>query len=369
MRTILRGAGIIAGHDAALTHPAELRAGGRPVRPHRPAEGGRAARRRGHRRAPGGARLRRGRGLARRIGLCRRRRAVLRRQHRRMPGHARRWWPTRCSASPAAAATTASRRTPSRWPSTTSSPSAPRRWWCRPTGPPAAATGSPTPSARRPWWPAGSRPATPAAWPGAAARRRRWPASSRPGASTWRPSCTGLVNPKERLSLGERLGPGDAIVLLASSGIHANGLSLARKLAERLPQGYLTEVAPGLGYGEALLAPTLLYSPVTEALWAAGIARALRRQHHRPRLAQAAAPPEGADLPHPHRAAGAAGAALHPAAGAARRRRGLRHAEHGRGLRALRRRRRRRAHGGGGARLRRGGLGGRAGRSRRRSGC
>jgi len=84
-------------------------------------------------------------------------------------------------------------------------------------------------------------------------------------------SCTGLVNPKARLSLGEELGPGDAIVLLASSGIHANGLSLARKLAERLPQGYLTEVEPGLGFGEALLAPTLLYSPVTEALWAAGL--------------------------------------------------------------------------------------------------
>lgn len=84
-------------------------------------------------------------------------------------------------------------------------------------------------------------------------------------------SCTGLINPKSRLSVGDALGPGDAIVLLASSGIHANGLSLARKLAERLPQGYLTEVAPGLGYGEALLAPTTLYSPVTEALWRAGI--------------------------------------------------------------------------------------------------
>ncbi|MBL8348393.1 MAG: phosphoribosylformylglycinamidine cyclo-ligase [Rubrivivax sp.] len=84
-------------------------------------------------------------------------------------------------------------------------------------------------------------------------------------------ACTGIVNPKERLSLGEKLGPGDAIVLLASSGIHANGLSLARKLAERLPHGYLTDVAPGLGYGEALLAPTILYAPVTEALWAAGI--------------------------------------------------------------------------------------------------
>ena len=85
-------------------------------------------------------------------------------------------------------------------------------------------------------------------------------------------SCTGIVNPKARLSLGDRLGPGAAIVLLASSGIHANGLSLARKLAERLPQGYLTEIEPGLRYGDALLAPTTLYSPVTEALWAAGIA-------------------------------------------------------------------------------------------------
>lgn len=84
-------------------------------------------------------------------------------------------------------------------------------------------------------------------------------------------SCTGLINPKERLSVGDKLGPGDAIVLLASSGIHANGLSLARKLVERLPEGYLTEVMPGLSYGEALLAPTVLYSPVTEALYLAGI--------------------------------------------------------------------------------------------------
>ena len=84
-------------------------------------------------------------------------------------------------------------------------------------------------------------------------------------------ACTGIVNPKERLSLGERLGTGDAIVLLASSGIHANGLSLARKLALRLPQGYLTEIAPGSSFGQALLAPTTLYSPVTEALWSAGV--------------------------------------------------------------------------------------------------
>ena len=85
-------------------------------------------------------------------------------------------------------------------------------------------------------------------------------------------SCTGIISPKSRLSVGDALAPGDAIVLLASSGIHANGLSLARKLVERLPEGYLTEVTPGVSYGEALLAPTTLYSPVTEALAKAGVA-------------------------------------------------------------------------------------------------
>lgn len=93
-----------------------------------------------------------------------------------------------------------------------------------------------------------------------------------PGRIDLAAACTGIVSPKSRLSLGERLALGDAIVLLAASGIHANGLTLARKLAERLPQGYLSPVTDGLNYGEALLAPTPLYSPVTEALAAAGVA-------------------------------------------------------------------------------------------------
>ena len=87
-------------------------------------------------------------------------------------------------------------------------------------------------------------------------------------------ACTGIVSPKSRISLGEHLAPGDAIVLLASSGIHANGLSLARDLASRLPQGYLTPLtssAVPIAFGEALLAPTLLYSPITEALFKAGV--------------------------------------------------------------------------------------------------
>ena len=84
-------------------------------------------------------------------------------------------------------------------------------------------------------------------------------------------SCVGLVQPKSRLSLGDNLAAGDAIVLLASSGIHANGVSLARKLAERLPKGYQSDVGDGQPFGEALLAPTILYAPVTEALAKAGV--------------------------------------------------------------------------------------------------
>ena len=84
-------------------------------------------------------------------------------------------------------------------------------------------------------------------------------------------SSVGMIPSRDRLTLGDRLAEGDAIVLLAASGIHANGVSLARKLAERLPQGYATPLPDGRLYGEALLDPTMLYVPVTEALFAAGI--------------------------------------------------------------------------------------------------
>jgi phosphoribosylformylglycinamidine cyclo-ligase len=84
-------------------------------------------------------------------------------------------------------------------------------------------------------------------------------------------ACVGVVKPKSRLVLGDRLEAGDAIVLLASSGIHANGLTLARALAERLPEGYATDLGDGTTYGEALLAPTVLYPRVVRAIFEAGV--------------------------------------------------------------------------------------------------
>lgn len=84
-------------------------------------------------------------------------------------------------------------------------------------------------------------------------------------------SCTGIIRPKERLTMGYDLKAGDAIILLESSGIHANGVSLARKLAERLPDGYGASISDGRLYGEALLDPTILYATLTEAIFEAGV--------------------------------------------------------------------------------------------------
>lgn len=66
--------------------------------------------------------------------------------------------------------------------------------------------------------------------------------------------------------LGERLGPGDEIVLVASSGLHANGASLARLVAGRLPDGYATPLPSGRTFGEALLDPSVMYAGLVQAL-------------------------------------------------------------------------------------------------------
>jgi phosphoribosylformylglycinamidine cyclo-ligase len=66
--------------------------------------------------------------------------------------------------------------------------------------------------------------------------------------------------------LGERLRAGDEIVLVASSGLHANGASLARLVARRLPDGYETKLPSGRNLGDALLDPSILYARLVGAL-------------------------------------------------------------------------------------------------------
>jgi phosphoribosylformylglycinamidine cyclo-ligase len=84
----------------------------------------------------------------------------------------------------------------------------------------------------------------------------------------------GLISPAENALFGERLEVGDQILIAPASGIHANGLSLARKIAAGLPQGYQTPISSEPGartYGEALLDPTPQYAPLIEELQNAGI--------------------------------------------------------------------------------------------------
>jgi phosphoribosylformylglycinamidine cyclo-ligase len=66
--------------------------------------------------------------------------------------------------------------------------------------------------------------------------------------------------------LGEGLAAGDEIVLVAASGLHANGASLARFQAGRLPAGYATALPSGASLGESLLEPSVIYVPLIAAL-------------------------------------------------------------------------------------------------------
>ncbi len=86
-------------------------------------------------------------------------------------------------------------------------------------------------------------------------------------------SAVGVVPAGHAPILGAELAPGDEIVIVRSSGLHANGATLARSIAAGLPDGYATlllgAASPPVGFGEALLAPSILYAPLVAALLAA----------------------------------------------------------------------------------------------------
>jgi phosphoribosylformylglycinamidine cyclo-ligase len=71
--------------------------------------------------------------------------------------------------------------------------------------------------------------------------------------------------------LGAELAPGDEIVVVASSGLHANGASLARLIAGRLSDGYTTRLPGGASLGESLLEPSIMYVPLVAAALEAGL--------------------------------------------------------------------------------------------------
>lgn len=83
-------------------------------------------------------------------------------------------------------------------------------------------------------------------------------------------SAIGIIKPRERLIAGP-IQHSDAIVIIESSGIHANGLTLARRIADKLPEGYLTKLPDGRTYGKTLLDPTHIFVGLVENCLDAGL--------------------------------------------------------------------------------------------------
>jgi phosphoribosylformylglycinamidine cyclo-ligase len=80
--------------------------------------------------------------------------------------------------------------------------------------------------------------------------------------------CVGLVE-LDALVTGEHVEPGDAVIGVPSSGVHSNGLTLARRA---LPK--LAEAPPELGgssVGETLLEPTVIYVRAVRELLASDV--------------------------------------------------------------------------------------------------
>lgn len=92
-----------------------------------------------------------------------------------------------------------------------------------------------------------------------------------PGVIELSGSAIGEINPPRRLTLGDKLQPGDHIIYLPGSGIHANGLTDARNIAEGLLLGYNTPLSNGSTYGESLLVPTPIYVDAVRLLFQAGV--------------------------------------------------------------------------------------------------
>ncbi|MCL5438828.1 MAG: AIR synthase-related protein [Patescibacteria group bacterium] len=92
-----------------------------------------------------------------------------------------------------------------------------------------------------------------------------------PGTCELGGSAVGIISNKNNLITDKKLRQGDRILLLKSNGINANGLSLARAIAKKLPKGYATKLKNGKMYGEELLKKSNIYAKLVQDLIDNGI--------------------------------------------------------------------------------------------------
>ena len=91
------------------------------------------------------------------------------------------------------------------------------------------------------------------------------------GALEFGGSAFGVIKPKSELVSENNLEAGDVILLIESSGVHANGISLIRKLAENLDDGYQTKLKNGTTLGETVLKPTHIYAQLVREFFKTGL--------------------------------------------------------------------------------------------------
>jgi phosphoribosylformylglycinamidine cyclo-ligase len=84
-------------------------------------------------------------------------------------------------------------------------------------------------------------------------------------------SALGLIPAGRRPVFGTDIAVGDKILLLPSSGLHANGASLARRVASEQSAGLLTKLPSGRDLGDALLDPTRIYASFVRQLLASPV--------------------------------------------------------------------------------------------------
>lgn len=92
-----------------------------------------------------------------------------------------------------------------------------------------------------------------------------------PGTVDLSGSAVGIITPRQRLITDGQLRQGDRILFLQSSGVNANGISLARAVAKRLPDGFGAKMPSGKPFGEAVLTKTNIYAGLVQDLLDAGI--------------------------------------------------------------------------------------------------